>query len=104
MLKRFKLSNSIKHVMKNPEATLEDYIAVFEKYEKNNLTKLKKLRRDNYTTAKRVSGALKSCIDAHGPITKLLIGSATKRVVGALLENPNEQKSFLTKLKNLWKK
>lgn len=33
---------------------------------------------------KRISGALRSCIDSHGPITLQTIGSATKRVLGAL--------------------
>ena len=28
-----------------------------------------------------VAGALRSCIDAHGPITKQWIGSAAKRIV-----------------------
>lgn len=34
---------------------------------------------------KVVSGALRSCIDAHGAIDPTWIGSATKRVVHALL-------------------
>lgn len=29
---------------------------------------------------KQISGALRSCIDAHGPITKEFIGSAAKRI------------------------
>lgn len=33
---------------------------------------------------KVVNGALKSCISAHGPITSAWIGSAGKRVLGAL--------------------
>lgn len=32
-----------------------------------------------------IVGALASCIEAHGPITKTLIGSAAKRVVGQLV-------------------
>ena len=31
-----------------------------------------------------ISGALKSCIDAHGPISKEWVGSAAKRVRRAL--------------------
>lgn len=34
--------------------------------------------------ARIISGALKAAIDAHGPITKELIGSATKRIVGQM--------------------
>ena len=33
---------------------------------------------------KVVNGALKSCIKAHGPITSYWIGSAGKRILGAL--------------------
>jgi hypothetical protein len=34
---------------------------------------------------KRIAGALRSCIDAHGPITPERIGSAAKRAVGAIM-------------------
>ncbi|MHA2135723.1 MAG: hypothetical protein ACW99J_17850 [Candidatus Thorarchaeota archaeon] len=33
---------------------------------------------------KVINGALKSCISAHGPITAYWIGSAGKRLMGAL--------------------
>jgi hypothetical protein len=33
---------------------------------------------------KVVNGALKSCIKAHGPVTSFWIGSAGKRILGAL--------------------
>jgi hypothetical protein len=33
---------------------------------------------------KAVNGALKSCINTHGPISENWIGSAGKRVMGAL--------------------
>lgn len=33
---------------------------------------------------KVINGALKSCITAHGPITLDQIGSAGKRIIGAL--------------------
>lgn len=34
----------------------------------------------------KISGALKSAIDAHGPIRNEIIPSATKRIVGALTQ------------------
>ena len=37
-----------------------------------------------------ISGALKSCIDAHGPITKEWLGSAAKRVRKALSSAQHE--------------
>ena len=36
-------------------------------------------------TRKAITGALKSAIDAHGPITHELVGSAAKRVAGVAL-------------------
>lgn len=42
--------------------------------------------------SKKISGGLKQAINAHGPITKELIGSATKRIYGNLQQNPNEVK------------
>lgn len=47
---------------------------------------------DKRKTTRKISGALKQTINAHGPITKELIGSATKRIYGNLLMNPNEVK------------
>ena len=48
---------------------------------------LKKLISDSMRKklSRRVSGAMKSAIAAHGPITKELIGSATKRIVNQVL-------------------
>jgi len=34
----------------------------------------------------RVSGAIRECIKAHGPITPEFIGSASKRICGQLLQ------------------
>ena len=39
---------------------------------------------DAASLEKRVIGALKSCIDAHGAITKERVGSAAKRIVNLL--------------------
>lgn len=39
---------------------------------------------DHRKLLKIVNGALKSCIDTHGPIDKRMISSASKRVVGQL--------------------
>lgn len=40
--------------------------------------------KDHNKLLKVINGALRSCIQAHGPITENLIGSAGKRIVGAL--------------------
>lgn len=41
---------------------------------------------------KAIVGSLKSCIDAHGPITRLNVSSAAKRVIGTIKQwNKNER-------------
>jgi hypothetical protein len=42
---------------------------------------------------RRVAGALRSTIDAHGPITKQWIGSATKRIVSEIKALEREERS-----------
>ena len=37
---------------------------------------------------KKITGALKCCIDAHGPVTKHWIPSATKRIIAELKKKP----------------
>jgi hypothetical protein len=37
---------------------------------------------------RKVAGSLRSCIDAHGPITPNEIGSAAKRIAGLLAASP----------------
>lgn len=41
-------------------------------------------QREFFVTEKAIAGALRSTINAHGPITKAWIASATKRLYGAL--------------------
>jgi len=67
-----------------------------DEYEKSNLDTIDKLKRDKQATLKKINGALKQTINAHGPITKELIGSASKRIYGSILleKEPN----FLNKL------
>jgi len=74
-----------------------------DEYEKNNLETIEKLKREKSLTTKKISGALKQTINSHGPITKILIGSATKRIYGALLESKKETKikKFLKWIKKL---
>lgn len=62
-----------------------------DEYEKDNLATIDKLKRSRQVEVNKINGALRQAIDSHGPITKVLIGSATKRVYGALL-GPKEIK------------
>jgi hypothetical protein len=79
-------------------------IKIFNDFEKSNIDTIEKLKRDKIYETKRISGAIKQCLNAHGPITKQYIGSATKRIYGALLDNVKKE-SFIRRIINkIWKK
>jgi hypothetical protein len=65
----------------------ESILSIIDGYEKNNLETISKLKKERLNETKRISGALKQTINAHGSITPKLIGSATKRIYGALLKD-----------------
>ena len=44
---------------------------------------------------KEIAGALKRTIDAHGPISKDYIGSATKRIAAAIREAAKRERDRL---------
>lgn len=48
------------------------------------MTDIDKGTRGRSRLESQVAGALRSCIDAHGPITKAYLGSAAKRAVAAV--------------------
>jgi hypothetical protein len=90
-----KLKNKLSNNFLNKKLTdkdIDDLISVIENYEKVNLSSIDKLKKDKAIESKRISGALKQTINAHGVITKELIGSATKRIMGALLADNNDKK------------
>ena len=67
-------------------------------YEKANLNTIRKLKRKRLVETNKIKGGLKQTIDAHGPITKELIGSAVKRIYGNLIENnKNPEESWINK-------
>jgi hypothetical protein len=92
-----KLKNKLSNNFLNKKLTdkdIDELITVIENYEKVNLSSIDKLKKDKAIESKRISGALKQTINAHGVITKELIGSATKRIMGALLADNND-KNFI---------
>jgi hypothetical protein len=74
---------------------VETLMTIVEDYEKANLATIQKLKKDKVLESKRISGAIKQTIHAHGPITKELIGSATKRIYGSLLNDENNESKFI---------
>jgi len=89
-----KLKQTLKGLLLNKtvnQDNLDGVIKTINDYEKNNLDTIEKLKKDKLLETKRISGALKQTINAHGPITNNLIGSATKRIYGALLHKPEKR-------------
>jgi hypothetical protein len=78
------------------EQQLDKILKIVDEYEKDNLETINKLKRLKSLDTNRINGALKQTINAHGPITKVLIGSATKRIYGSLLQDDNNSGDKIT--------
>lgn len=82
--RKSKLEEGLKGIV--PDAgDVESILELVDVYEQDNLDTIVKCKRDKSIELKKINGALKQSIDAHGPVTKVLIGSASKRIYGALL-------------------
>lgn len=88
-----KLTDKIQNELNNEKPNIENILKHIDDYEKANLETIEKLKKEKLIDTKRINGALKQTINAHGPITKILIGSATKRIYGSLLE-PSKKTLF----------
>jgi len=90
-----RLKNKLSGLFLNKTITpdkLDAMITAVNEYEKVNLDTITKLKKDKLIETKKISGALRQTINAHGPITLNYIGSATKRIYGVLLDNPSKEK------------
>jgi len=92
-----RLENKIKTEMEKDSPSLDTIVSAVDTYEKDNTDTIEKLKKDKKADMNRINGALKQTINAHGPITKQLIGSAGKRIYGSLILNPNHQEKKPTK-------
>lgn len=86
-----RLEHKIREELEKENPSKEVILEAVEDYQKDNLDTIEKLKREKRADLNKINGALKQTINAHGPITKTLIGSASKRVYGALMINPNER-------------
>jgi hypothetical protein len=86
------------------EQQLDKILKIVDEYEKDNLETINKLKRLKSLDTNRINGALKQTINAHGPITKILIGSATKRIYGSLLIDEKTKSSIFNRMINWFKK
>lgn len=90
MVKRFKsrrskLQDSLTELLSGDTKNMAAILSFVDEYEKDNLDTIDKLKRVRQLELKKINGALRQTIDAHGDINKVLIGSASKRIWGALL-------------------
>lgn len=95
------LKHNLRYELASQNPDLEKILGHIKQYEKNNLETIEKLKREKQVETKKISGALKNTIHAHGPITAVLIGSATKRIYGSLLaDTKKEKQGFLKRIIN----
>jgi hypothetical protein len=97
--------HNIRYELASPKPNPDKILAHIKQYEKKNLETIEKLRREKKIETNKIKGALKSTIYAHGAITMVLIGSATKRIYGSLLADSNTKKeNFINTLKKFFTK
>jgi len=92
--RRGKLENKIRGELARPNPEVGKILDAVDDFEKNNIATIDKLKKKKQVDTKRINGALKQTINAHGPITKLLIGSASKRIYGAMLTDEVEKEKI----------
>jgi hypothetical protein len=98
-----KLVEKIKVELNETKPNIDIILSHIYQYEKDNLDTINKLKREKVLDVKRINGALRQTINIHGAITKELIGSATKRIIGTLLKDKpkvNIFKKFLKWIKS----
>jgi len=96
MIKKFKtrkgkLQEGLGELISEGTLNVDKVIELVDVYEQDNLDTIDKCKRDKRLELVKINGALKQTIDAHGPITKVLIGSAAKRIYGSLLLETNKK-------------
>ena len=89
-----KIEREIDNLLNSKDISSESIYNLFLKYESNNIKQINKLTRNRKLETNRIKGGLKQTIKAHGPIDSKLIGSATKRIYGALLSNETTKFQF----------
>jgi hypothetical protein len=92
-----KLVEKIKVELNETKPNIDIILSHIYQYEKDNLDTINKLKREKVLDVKRINGAIKQFLNAHPTLTKMLIGSLTKRIYGVLLtdkKNNNKIQQF----------
>lgn len=87
-----RLKDNLSDELKQDKPELANLIKAVKVFEDDNIKTIAKLMRKKKATMKKINGAIRQSIDAHGPIDKILIGSVGKRVYGAILSLEREEK------------
>lgn len=74
--------------------TINSIMDIFDEYERDNVNTIEKLKRERKVELNKINGALRQTINAHGPINKELLSSASKRIFGAMLINSKAKKTL----------
>jgi hypothetical protein len=92
---------ALKRELIKESPNINNILKFVDEYEKDNLDTIDKLKRKRKIDIRRINGALRQTIDVHGHITKVLIGSASKRIYGALLTNNKKRNKFSQVIKKI---
>ncbi len=85
-----RLENKLRAELAMPKPEVGKLLVAIDEFEADNIATIEKLKKKKQIDAKKINGALRQTIQAHGDITKVLIGSATKRIYGSLLSDKSE--------------
>ncbi len=91
-----RLEHKLNEELNKNYPSIERIVKIVEEYESDNLKTINKFNKKKKITLKKINGALKQSIHAHGPIEKNLLGSAAKRIYGSLLEAEEEEKNKIS--------
>jgi hypothetical protein len=69
-----------------------------DEYEKTNVKTIEYLQKEKNVTTAKINSGLKQTISIHGPITKELIGSASKRIYGMFLVETKKPQNKIKKI------
>lgn len=83
--RRGKLHDKINAELAKNEVDIDVILNYVDQYEKDNLETIEKLKRLKTLETKKINGAIKQFLNVHPTLTKILIGSLTKRIYGSLL-------------------
>jgi len=90
-----KLALRITEELNKTTPNVDNIIEFFKSFEDIDKKTFEKLKRSKKIEMDKINGALRQCINAHGPITKELIGSASKRIWGSMLDIEKAKPSIL---------